>query len=86
MYMGLVERSLFDNSPINDNDHDSARLIGSAITLIVLMGLVVITRIYCRAYLLRNMGADDWTMIIAAVSISGLDRYSGDFFGGRKGI
>ncbi|RPB04623.1 hypothetical protein L873DRAFT_1665816 [Choiromyces venosus 120613-1] len=67
--MGLVERGLFDNRPISNHDDDSPRLMGSAITLIVLTGLVVITRIYCRAYLVRSMGADDWTMIIAAVRL-----------------
>ncbi|PWW79003.1 hypothetical protein C7212DRAFT_275344 [Tuber magnatum] len=73
MYTGLVVRNLFGENPTNDDDDDSRHLMGSAITLIVLMGLVIITRIYCRAYLLRSIGADDWTMIVAAVSMSGLD-------------
>ncbi|CUS09394.1 unnamed protein product [Tuber aestivum] len=67
MYMGLVERNLFGENPTNDSDNDSAQLVGSATALAVLMGLVMITRIYCRAYLLRSMGADDWTMIVASV-------------------
>jgi len=77
MYTVLLERTLFSHAPIHDDDDNSGQLMGSAITLTIFVFLVVAMRVYCRAYLLRNMGADDWTMIAAAVSMSGLDWYFG---------
>ena len=78
MYTELLERTLFSHATFHDDDDNSGQLMGSAITLLIFVFLVVGMRVYCRAYLLRNMGPDDWTMIAAAVSMSGLSRCSGE--------
>jgi len=70
--MRLLERTLFSHAPVHDDDNNSAQLIVSSIILLTAVYLVVTIRVYCRAYLLRNMGADDWTMVAAAVSMSRL--------------
>lgn len=47
--------------------NQASTFMGSVISLFVLMIIFIVTRIYCRAVLLRKMGGDDWCMIFAAV-------------------
>jgi len=82
--MKLLERTLFSHATAHDDDDNSSQLMASAITLLTFVFLVVSMRVYCRAYLLRNMGADDWTMIAAAVSMSGLSWCSGEILRRRR--
>ncbi|KAG0634514.1 hypothetical protein HOY80DRAFT_1140618 [Tuber brumale] len=72
MYIGLGERSLFGPKSTNPADSNAGELVGACITLITLTLLAITLRVYSRAYLIRNMGADDWTMVFAAISELGI--------------
>ena len=69
MFLGirLESRNLFGDGHPKDSDNHGGQLLGSALTLIIITVLVVIIRVYCRAYLLHTMGADDYCIIIATV-------------------
>lgn len=68
----LLERSTAEGTTVIDHGLDSqdtgSRLLASVIPLMIIMIIIMAARIYCRAFLLRKMGWDDWCMVLAAVS------------------
>lgn len=64
---GLEPRNLFGDGPPKDSDNHGGQLVGAALTLIIVTLIVVTLRVYCRAYLMRAMGADDYCIIVATV-------------------
>lgn len=49
-------------------ENQTAVLLGTEISLIVLTTIVVALRVYTRAALTRSIGSDDWLMVAATVS------------------
>lgn len=72
MAQELLERATMgDENVVNytlDSQNRESSLLGSIISLMIIMIIFMAARIYCRVYLLRNMRGDDWCMILAAVS------------------
>jgi hypothetical protein len=63
------------DQPAADDDSDSdilpgvaREVIACAVVMIVLAAAIVGLRTYCRAYVLRKMGKDDWVIIVGLVS------------------
>jgi hypothetical protein len=50
-----------------NHDNRGPALVATCLSFGTVMLIVLSARIYCRAVLLKKMGADDWCMILAAV-------------------
>jgi len=60
------------NLPIHTLGEEERRqnvMVGISITMTMIALACVGLRVYTRAFIVRNMGLEDWTMICAAVSI-----------------
>lgn len=60
-----------------DFQNHGPRLLVTAILLMSITLLVVCGRVYCRAFLLKRMGIDDWCMILATVGDLLTDQLAG---------
>jgi hypothetical protein len=68
--MGWVQNA----SPEVDAASNYPTIISVCISMTIFMTTVVSLRIYVRAFLLKLMGTDDWTIIFSAVSLAGISR------------
>jgi len=58
--------------PVDDNGAErlpgpAKEVIACAVAMVVLAAIVVGLRTYCRGFLLRRLGKDDWGIIVALV-------------------
>ena len=68
--MGWVQNA----SPEVDAASNYPTIISVCISMTIFMTSVVSVRIYVRAFLLKLMGIDDWTIIFSAVSLARVSR------------
>lgn len=56
--------------PLPPDENRGSVLVGAILGLLIPAILILMLRVYVRAFITRNMGWDDWLMITAAVRAS----------------
>jgi len=61
---------VYNGSPEVNAESQYPTILGVSITICAIMVLVVFTRLYVRARMLKFLGADDFVIVASAVSFS----------------